>query len=253
MTVPANLTDVVAGSGPRPFSYAKVVSLLREKGVRWTIGGSSLFALRAIESWWWDVAHRVSTRRPVSLAHLNLPGTNAPHAVAYEASATACLPRVLTDLDLDCRSFCFVDLGAGKGRTMLLASAFAFRRIVGVELSPSLAEAARRNCVSFTSWRQVCRAFDVVTGDAAEFTFPDGPLVVYMFNPFGAAIVRRVVTNLVASLDASPRDAVLIYHNPLHEDAVEQLADCDVIRRGEDRWDHRSLRYTVFRIRPRAC
>src|SRR5271166_3265808 len=36
----------------------------------------------------------------------------------------------------DFRDFTFVDLGSGKGRTLLMAADYPFRRIVGVELLP---------------------------------------------------------------------------------------------------------------------
>jgi SAM-dependent methyltransferase len=39
--------------------------------------------------------------------------------------------------------FTFVDLGCGKGRPLIVASEFPFRDIVGIELSESLARAAR--------------------------------------------------------------------------------------------------------------
>ena len=38
----------------------------------------------------------------------------------------------------DFREFIFLDLGSGKGRTLLMASDYPFRRIVGVELLPAL-------------------------------------------------------------------------------------------------------------------
>lgn len=46
----------------------------------------------------------------------------------------------------------FVDLGAGKGRAMLLASELPFRRIVGVEFSPELCDVARRNLRTNRRW-----------------------------------------------------------------------------------------------------
>lgn len=39
----------------------------------------------------------------------------------------------------------FLDLGSGKGRMVLSAARFPFRRIIGVELSNDLTAIARRN------------------------------------------------------------------------------------------------------------
>ena len=42
----------------------------------------------------------------------------------------------------------FLDLGCGKGRPLFVATEFPFHSIVGVELSPHLAEIARRNAAT---------------------------------------------------------------------------------------------------------
>src|SRR5271154_1163699 len=39
----------------------------------------------------------------------------------------------------------FIDVGCGKGRALVVASEFPFRSIIGVELSPELAELAEEN------------------------------------------------------------------------------------------------------------
>ena len=59
-----------------------------------------------------------------------------------------------------------------------------------------LCETARRNCKAFRSKKQVCKNFEVVCGDAAEFSLSDAPLVIYLFNPFSGLILSRVLSNL---------------------------------------------------------
>ena len=49
----------------------------------------------------------------------------------------------------------FIDVGAGMGRAVLLAAELPFRRVVGVELNPTLARIARKN---LTAWRASGRA-----------------------------------------------------------------------------------------------
>jgi SAM-dependent methyltransferase len=53
----------------------------------------------------------------------------------------------------------FVDVGCGKGRVLVMAAQFPFRRVIGVEVSPTLAAAAaanvarvRRRCDDVTVW-----------------------------------------------------------------------------------------------------
>lgn len=113
--------------------------------------------------------------------------------------------------------FAFVDLGSGKGRTLLMAADYPFTKIVGVELLPSLHAIACENLRCYKSESQKCFALEAVCADATTFPFPDLPLVVFLFNPFPELGLRRVITNLEQSLLARPRQICVLYHNPLLE------------------------------------
>ena len=89
--------------------------------------------------------------------------------------------------------FNFIDAGAGMGRAVLLASEFPFRSVVGVELNPKLARIARRNVTHWKAQGRACTPVRIVCGDAVEFKMPEGPCVVFMFNPFGAPVLRRLL------------------------------------------------------------
>ncbi len=118
---------------------------------------------------------------------------------------------------LNFRDFTFVDLGSGKGRTLLMASDYPFRRIVGVELLPALHQIADENLRHYKSESQKCFAFETICADAAAFPIPEDPLVIYLFNPFPESGMRQVVANLEQSLRAHPRPVYILYHNPLLE------------------------------------
>jgi SAM-dependent methyltransferase len=128
----------------------------------------------------------------------------------------------LRQTGLELRDFTFIDLGSGKGRTLLMASDYPFRRIAGVELLPSLHEIAKENLGKYKSETQKCFALEAVCGDATEFPFPDEPLVIFLFNPFGESGMRRVVATLEQSLRAHPRPVYLLYHNPLLEHTLHE-------------------------------
>ena len=168
---------------------ARIASVLRKRGWRSTLWGGLLYLLRRTKSWAYDVAHGVSTRRRVPVSRLDLTGEAAHYALSYEPSDSGFLRTALRSLDIHYEEFAFVDLGAGKGRSLLVAAEFPFRKIWGAELSPRLSEIARRNCRAFRSKKQACGSFEIVCGDAAQFSFPEDPLVIYLFNPFGARIL----------------------------------------------------------------
>jgi hypothetical protein len=124
----------------------------------------------------------------------------------------------------DFREFIFIDLGSGKGRTLLMAGDYPFRRIVGVELLPALHLAAQENLEKYRGASQKCFAIESVCGDAAEFIFPAEPTVLFLFNPFPEAGFRRVIGNLERSLQEHPRKVFVIYHNPLLENLLHNVA-----------------------------
>jgi SAM-dependent methyltransferase len=123
---------------------------------------------------------------------------------------------------LNFRDFTFVDLGSGKGRTLLMASDYPFRRIVGVELLPSLHEIAQENLRKYKSESQECFTFEAICADATTFSFPEEPLVIFLFNPFPESGMRQVFANLQQSLRAHPRSVYVLYHNPLLEHVLSE-------------------------------
>lgn len=233
----------------RRFTYAWLVNALRREGVLAAAAAVPSFVGKHLRLWWWDWRHRVSTRHRVFTSDLGLPGPSADHANPYEATDTTVLPRLLRDLNINHANYTFIDLGAGKGQALFLAADFPFRRIIGVELSPALCEIARRNCRTFRSRTQACTAIDIVCGDAADFRFPDEPLLVYLFNAFDDTVLRHVVDNLARSLEEHPRETYLVYHNPRHRDVIARLPFERVLS-GTDERDFRHLTYEVFRVAP---
>jgi SAM-dependent methyltransferase len=110
-----------------------------------------------------------------------------------------------------------VDVGAGLGRVVLHAARRPWRQIVGVEISPALFEVAKDNRASYRG-ELACRDIRLVRADAADFTFPRGDLVVYLYNPFRAEILGPLLDRLSAD---PKRSVVLVYHTPVERATVD--------------------------------
>jgi hypothetical protein len=136
----------------------------------------------------------------------------------YQASEPDLFHRILQTLPVQPDDFTFIDLGSGKGRTLLMASDYPFHRIIGVELLPELNQIAQRNVAAYFSERQRCFKIESFADDAKKFEFPDEPLVLYLFNPFPGYVLQTVLNNLRESFKAQPREIYVIYHNLVHED-----------------------------------
>jgi hypothetical protein len=82
--------------------------------------------------------------------------------------------------------------------------------VVGVEFSPELNEVARRNIAAFPQEARRCAEIEVVEGDAAELEVPDGPVVLYFYNPFHEPVMRTVMDRVAASLRERPRPLIVV-------------------------------------------
>jgi predicted RNA methylase len=122
---------------------------------------------------------------------------------------------------VDFTPFTFIDLGSGKGRALLLAAQYPFRRIIGVEVLTELHAVAEENLARL---RQNDGAIDVqsICLDAREFEFPPDPLLVYLFNPFPDYVLSTVIDNLRASLARHPRPVYFIYNAPYEQQVIER-------------------------------
>jgi SAM-dependent methyltransferase len=166
-------------------------------------------ALKAEQSF--DRQFHVDTAGIVRLERLAIGGANRSLGVRYQGSDPAAVRATLRDLQIDYPKFVFIDLGSGKGRVILVASEFPFKRIVGVEFSPELHETAVRNIASYSNPARRSAVIESVCIDAAEYELPDEPLVLYFYNPFLEPLMRTVLRRIAASLQASPRDAYLVF------------------------------------------
>ena len=159
----------------------------------------------------------------------------------YQPTDPAQFREMMAALPIDFRQFTFVDLGSGKGRTLLMASDYPFRRIVGVEILFELDRAAQENISAYKSATQRCSEIRAVCADARDFVLPDEPLVLYLFNPLPEEALREVIGRLEKLLTQSPRPVWIVYHNPLLD---SMLAACGVIERVRE-----FPQYSVYRTR----
>jgi hypothetical protein len=135
----------------------------------------------------------------------------------YQPSEPILFAEILHSLPVAPEGFIFIDLGSGKGRTLLMASDYHFRGIIGVELLNELNIVARQNIARYRCGRQKCFAIESLPGDAREFIFPLEPTVLYLFNPFPEHVLRTVLGNLHGSLMECSRPVFVAYHNLIHE------------------------------------
>jgi SAM-dependent methyltransferase len=126
-------------------------------------------------------------------------------------------------------AYTFVDVGAGKGRALLLAAEAPFRKVVGVELNENLARIARRNVARRSSAAQQRAKIRVMQADALDFHWPRTPLLVYLYNPFACELVEQLASRLAAAGASASGLADLLYVNPTCADALSRQGEFSLL------------------------
>jgi hypothetical protein len=168
----------------------------------------------------WDRQYGVDTAGSVQLSSLSIDGANRHLGNEAVCTSPKSFDFMRRSLPLDLANYVFVDVGAGKSRTLLLASRYNFAKIVGIEFAKELVECSRRNLAQFGSEWQECRELEIIEADATEFVFPNRPLVIFFYNPFGREVFDVVLRNIVSSLKANPRNCHIVYGSSSHN-AIE--------------------------------
>ena len=142
----------------------------------------------------------------------------------YQPTDPSAFCEMMGALPTDFREYTFIDIGSGKGRTLLMASEYPFRKIVGVELITELHRAAEENIAAYQTQTPTAHGTAIVSVcmDACEFVFPATPLLVYLFNPLPEARLRQVMRNLEESWRKTSRPVWIVYHNPALESALAE-------------------------------
>ncbi|HEY8647510.1 MAG TPA: methyltransferase domain-containing protein [Gaiellaceae bacterium] len=107
-----------------------------------------------------------------------------------------------------------VDVGCGRGRVINHWLGLGLdNKIVGIELEERWATEAARRLASFPN-------VTIVHGDALEALPPDGTIF-YLFNPFGAGVLRRFKDRLIEVVDGRT-DITIVYHFAMHARVFEE-------------------------------
>lgn len=127
----------------------------------------------------------------------------------------------------------FLDIGSGKGRAMLIAEMVGFKKIIGVELCSRLCDVALKNFELCSKSNQNLR-YVMHNQDAAYYVPPADANVIFLYNPFGCKLVRKIIDNLMESYDLVKRDIYVIYVNPVCAQAFIQAGFDKIAELGDE-------------------
>ena len=167
-----------------------------------------------VSEFWFDRCHGLRTTLP-SEVHAREAGYSQQveaDAVQYQGVPPRIASAILSHLPESAFRATFVDFGCGKGRGLALGLVAGFRRVLGIELLPSLVELAARNLRGLRFEYPECEV-RVESGDATDFQFPTGALVAFLYNPFRGETLKRVALRL--RHHATAYSVWIVYVNPV--------------------------------------
>lgn len=198
-----------------------VLQSVRDKGLRHTVRrivaapGEWFLARRKIVSTSSFPANGIDTDGVVPLWTLDIDSPNLVHGVRYQAADADAVRADLDALPIRHDEFSFVDLGAGKGRVLAIACDYGFTEVIGVEFSRELSAVANANLQKLSDEYRVGYAAGCIHGDAADYQFENRDTVVFLYNPFGEVVMRKVLDNLAATFADAEHRLFIVYHNPV--------------------------------------
>lgn len=210
----------IRATDPSSSLFGKLWTVLREDGLS---GGARRIRNSLIARVVWrgdrayDARYGIDTAEGRQLHELAIDSPNLAHGVEYAPTPVYLWTSLTSPLPKDLSEFTFLDYGCGKGRNLLLAAQSLYQEIIGIEFSAELVKIAEANL------RKAAPGdvrLNVLIRDAADYAPPDRNLVVYLYNPFGRAVMKPVVSSLEA-LANSGRKIWVIYYNPQCADLFE--------------------------------
>jgi SAM-dependent methyltransferase len=168
----------------------------------------------------YDFDHMVDTTRANVGFRAQLTAALSGHQ--YFPTEPWLFEQIMQALPIDFHEFTFVDLGSGKGRVLLMAAPYGFKRIMGVEFMPEWHRVAEENIRKFATQYAIASPIESFCMDAREFDFPGGPLVVYFFNPFPEPVLAVVLEKLRESQLSNPRPVFVAYRYPEFDSLIQK-------------------------------
>lgn len=197
-----------------------VLEWTRERVRTRGIGGLVDFAISYSSDFLFDLRHGTSTNGWIPSTELKTSSRNLKYSERYQATKSRPFRKLIGHLRFPEGSV-FVDIGCGKGKVLLLASGFGFKKVIGIEFSGELCQIARRNVDIYLRGRKVHADIEIIESDVLDYEIGAEDNVFYLYNSFSGVVLREFMANLARSVETSPRKVWLIYHIPTSRDVVD--------------------------------
>lgn len=156
----------------------------------------------------------VPTRDHIKLSELSIRSLMRLSGHDYKPTPAKVFEWAMAPLAVEHERSLFVDIGAGRGRALLMASHYPFEKVRGVEFADELHADCQMNIAQYPRSRMQCRDVECELEDATHFDVPDQSAVFYFFDPFEPQILEEVLMRIARAHARHQRLCHLVFVDP---------------------------------------
>jgi SAM-dependent methyltransferase len=171
-------------------------------------------ATTLMEDRWFDLRYGTDTSSKEKSVDPEVTNVTAADAIRYAPTRARHFHALMHDFGFPHGSV-FVDVGCGKGKVLLMAMGYPFKRVVGVEFSSRLCNIARNNVERYCRKKSLSNMVAIHHCDIVDYDIKLDENVFYFYNPFNERVMTRVIDNIARSQHQYPRPIWLLYYNPI--------------------------------------
>jgi len=159
-----------------------------------------------------DKRYGTDTSGVISIKDLTIVSKNTELANWYAPAPEKIFHQIMKDIPISFGEFVFIDFGSGKGRVLLMASEYGFKKIIGVEFAKELHNIATTNVGIYKSSTKKSTDIETICQDATIFPIPNEKLVIFFYSPFKGKVLEQVLTNISLSFAMNHKKIILVFY-----------------------------------------
>lgn len=152
----------------------------------------------------------------VNTTNRGTPSDQSPHYNQYEATPYPILHALFAAYELE-QTDGFVDFGCGKGRLLYYVHNRFCCSVTGIEMNKQLYEKTVKNKLSYLKGAKRSHgSIQIKCCLAEDYEVKARENKFYFFNPFSIQIFKKVIHNILLSVEKQPREVdVILYYPPI--------------------------------------
>jgi len=159
-----------------------------------------------------DLKYQTNTSNIVELKNMTIKNKNVKYGIEYCASNQIILNKAFYFLNknYDLEKSSLLDYGCGKGRVLIFAKQFKFKKIIGVEFAQEVYHIASQNISNLK-----LKNIEIFNQDATKFKIENGINIFYFYNPFIDVVMEKVIDNIEKYILNYKKKVIIVYVNPI--------------------------------------